>query len=392
MHTILTIFRKEIKSTLRDRRTLISAVLIPALAMPLILLGVTKLTKRMMEKEESKQLRIALVGEAPKAEQMFSDAGKFQLIRNVPLAAARDSVAAENFDAVLQFDDRFAASVDSLGTGQVHFYYKSTNTMVESRVTKQLELYKARVLEERFERLHLAQNLLTPVVVTPVDVASQKEQIGMIAGGFLPYIFIIFCFVGCMYPSLDLITGEKEKGTIETLLTVPASRFHILLGKMLTIAAIGVCAAMMTIAGMFGALRVMHEIPQEILTTINDILSLRFVLLLFLMLLPLSLFFAGLLSAIVIRASSFKEAQTYVTPLTFAVIVPAIIALTPGMKLSWQTAWIPILNIALATKEIIAGTIHYAQYALIVVSLAVLALAALSLSVRQFSKEGNILK
>jgi sodium transport system permease protein len=392
MHTVLTIFRKEIKTTLRDKRTLISAVLIPALAVPLILLGVTKLTKRMMEKEQSKQLRIALVGAPPAAGQLFRDAGKFELIRNVPLAAARDSVAAEHFDAVLQFDDGFAAAVDSLGTGQVHFYYKSTNTMVESRVMKQLEQYKTQLLNERFARLHLAQNLLTPVVITPVDVASQKEQIGMLAGGFLPYIFIIFCFVGCMYPSLDLITGEKEKGTIETLLTVPASRFHILLGKMLTIAAIGVCAAVMTITGMFVALRMMHEIPQEILTTINDILSLRFVVLLFLMLIPLSLFFSGLLSAIVVRASSFKEAQTYVTPLTFAVIVPAVIALTPGMKLSWQTAWIPILNIALATKEIIAGTIHYAQYALIVASLAVLALVALAVSVRQFSKERNILK
>jgi sodium transport system permease protein len=392
MNIILTIFRKEIKTTLRDRRTLISAVVIPALAMPLILLGVTKLTKRLTDKEANKQLSIAMIGAPPAIENQFSDTKKFRIIRQVPLAAARDSVAAENYDAVLAFDDHFASSVDSLGTGNVSFYYKSTNIMVESRVKQQLEQYKAQEMARRFERLHLAQNLLTPVAITPVDVASQKEQIGMLAGGFLPYIFIIFCFVGCMYPALDLITGEKEKGTIETLLTVPASRFQILLAKMLTIATIGVCAAVMTITGMFVALRMMHEIPQEILTTINDILSLRFVLMLFLMLIPLSLCFAGLLSAVVIRANSFKEAQTYVTPMTFAVIIPAIIALTPGMKLSWQTVWIPILNIALATKEIIAGTIHYAQYAAIVLSLIAVALLALTISVRQFSKEGNILK
>lgn len=392
MHTVLTIFRKEIKTTFRDKRTLISAVLIPALALPLILLGVTKLTKRMTEKESVKTLRIALIDAPPEVRQLFGGTDNFEIVPALQLAAARDSVAADQYDAVLQFGIHFAENADSLGTGQVHFYFKSTNTMVESRVNKQLEQFKSQLLARRFERLQLSPAWLTPVAITPVDVASQKEQIGMLAGGFLPYIFILFCFIGCMYPSLDLITGEKEKGTIETLLTVPASRFQILLAKMLTIAAIGVCAAVMTIAGLFAALRMMHEIPQDILSTINDILSLRFVLLLFLMLIPLSIFFAGVLSAIVVRAASFKEAQTYVTPMTFAVIVPAVIALAPGMKLSWETAWIPILNIALATKEIIAGTINYGQYALIVVSLAVLALLALTVSVRQFSKEGNILK
>lgn len=78
--------------------------------------------------------------------------------------------------------------------------------------------------------------------------------------------------------------------------------------------------------------------------------------------------------------------------MTFVVIIPAMIALMPGVKLSWQTCWIPILNIALATKEIIAGTIHTAQYLVIVLSLVIFAAAALMMSVRQFSRERNILK
>jgi sodium transport system permease protein len=211
-------------------------------------------------------------------------------------------------------------------------------------------------------------------------------------GGLLPYIFIMFCFIGCLYPSLDMITGEKEKGTLETLLTVPVSRFHILLGKMMAIAVVGVCAAFMTIGGMYVTLRFLNEIPQEIMSAISDILSARFILMLFAMLIPLSFFFAGMLSAIVIRANSFKEAQSYVSPLMFVVLVPAMIALMPGMKLSWDTVWIPILNIALATKEIIAGTIHMSHYIAIVISLVGFALLALAISIRQFSKEKNILK
>ena len=223
-------------------------------------------------------------------------------------------------------------------------------------------------------------------------MASTKEQIGVLLGGFIPYFFILFCFLGCLYPAIDLTTGEKEKGTIETLLTAPASRLQILAGKMITVSIIGVCAALMTIGGMFVAIRLAGEIPAEIMRTVNDILSARFIIMLFAMLVPLSLFFAGLLTAVAIRASTFKEAQSYVTPMTFVVIIPAMIALMPGVKLSWETCWIPILNIALATKEIVAGTIQMSQYLVIVVSLIAFAAIALMMSVRQFSKEGNILK
>ena len=391
MNTILTIIRKEIKSTLRDRRTLISAIILPAFAIPLLIFGVTKLQTNLMEKENTKSLKIALYNAPPAIEAKFGDS-TITLIKNVPLAKAKDSVAAETYDAVLDFDPSFATEIDSMQSGKVSLYYKSTNLMVERRVKKKLDEYKEVVMNDRFRKLNLSLNILSPLDIQDVDIASAKEQIGVMVGGFLPYIFIIFCFMGCMYPALDLITGEKEKGTIETLLTVPASRFEILFGKMITIATIGTFAALMTIAGMYAMLNFGSGIPTEILTTVNDMLSFKFIIMLFAMLIPLSLFFAGGLSAVAVRATSFKEAQTYVTPLMFVVIIPAMIALMPGVKLSWQTVWIPILNIALATKEIIAGTINMGMYFAIVASLIVLAIAALLASVRQFSKEKNILK
>ncbi len=391
MNTIFTIIRKELIDTLRDRKTLISAIVLPALAAPLLILGVTKLQKNLIDKERNKQLKIAVYNAPPSVEPLLRDSS-IRLIRDVPLAAAKDSVAKEKYDAVLDFDPGFSASIDSMRPGAVSFYYKSTNIMVESRVSGRLDKFKEEVLATRFRKLNLPQDMLTPLAVSNVDVASTKEQIGVLLGGFIPYFFIIFCFLGCMYPALDLITGEKEKGTIETLLTVPASRFQILIGKMITIAIVGICAALMTMGGMFAAVRLSNEIPAEILTTINDILSVRFIIMLFAMLIPLSFFFAGLLSAVAIRASTFKEAQSYVTPMTFVVIVPAMIALMPGVKLSWANAWVPILNIALATKEIIAGTINIMHYAVIVLSLIALALLAVWASHRQFSSEKNILK
>jgi len=391
MKTIFTVIKKELTDTLRDKKTLFSAILLPALAMPLILLGVTKLQQNLLDKEQNKQLKVALIGAPQNMVSQFKDT-TFILVNDIALAGVKDSINNGSLDAALEFKPDFQEKVSSLQSGGLNLYYKSTNLLVEKRIREKLDSYKSIVMNNRIKQLELSSEALEPLSISKIDIASSKEQIGKMIGGFIPYLFIIFCFMGCMYPALDLITGEKERGTIETLLTVPASRFKILLGKTITIALIGISAALMTIGGMFVGLKFIDNIPPNFLNAINDILGLKFILMLFAMLIPLSVFFAGFLSAIVVRASSFKEAQSYATPLSFLVIIPAMIALMPGVELTWQTVWIPILNIALATKEIIAGTIQPAHYIVVVGSLIVLAILAVYFSLKQFSKETMVLK
>lgn len=391
MHTILTVIKKELRDTLRDKKTLFSAILLPALAIPLLLLGVASLQKDLIKKETEKELKVILM-DAPEAVAKCFQDSSITLLASQNLEQAKDSVASGDLDAVLLFKASFKEQVDSFETGQIQLYYKSTNLMVERRVEAKLDLYKASVLKERMTALNIDAQTLEPINVETINIASAKEQIGKSVGGFIPYIFILFCFMGCMYPALDLITGEKERGTIETLLTVPASRFQILIGKTITIALIGVVAAVMTIGGMFIALNLGTDVSSATIEMIVDILSLKFILMLFAMLLPLSFFFAGLLSALVVRTSSFKEAQSYVTPMTFLVIIPAMVATMPGIELTWELTFIPILNVALATKEIIAGTIHYGQYTAIVLSLIVFAVLSVFISYKQFSQEKNVLK
>jgi sodium transport system permease protein len=391
MNTILTVYKKELKDTLRDKRTLITAIVLPAIIIPLLLFAVTKLTSALMKKEADKKLKIALIGNTEAFKKQLEDS-TFSLLSTYKLADGKDAIAKDSLDAIIEFTPEFTANVNDMKSGKMNLYYKSTNLMLATRVSEKLDGIKSQILTERLKKLNIAPEALAPFDVAKVDVATAKEQIGKMVGGFLPYIFIIFCFLGCMYPAIDLITGEKEKGTMETLLTSPASRFQILIGKILTIATFGLSAASLTIIGMVGGLKFMPNLPPDFLATLNDMVSIKFMIMLFAMLIPLSIFFAGMLSALVIRAKSFKEAQSIVTPLNFMVIFPALLATIPGVVLNWQTAFIPILNIALATKEIIAGTINMAQYAVIVLSLIGLALAAAAFSYKQFSKESMVLK
>ncbi len=217
-------------------------------------------------------------------------------------------------------------------------------------------------------------------------------MIGELAGGMLPYIFIIFGFLGCMYPAIDLFTGEKERGTIETLLTVPIARWKILCGKMLVVILSGLLASSFALLGLFISINFMDAIPdQAIMKVVREILTPGFVIKLFFLLFPLTVFFAGIMIPVAVYAKSFKEAQSIITPLNFVVLVPAMVGLFPGVDLNAVTAMIPVVNIVLTTKELIAGTIDYGLLAISFGVMVLLASIAVAVSFRQFGKESNIL-
>ena len=195
-----------------------------------------------------------------------------------------------------------------------------------------------------------------------------------------------------MYPAIDLFTGEKERGTIETLLTTPIARWKILVGKMSVVVISGLLAASLSLLGLYISIRGLNLIEDPaLLGIINSILSFKFITVLFLLQVPLTIFFAGLLIPIAIHAKSFKEAQSIITPLNFVVILPAMIGFLPQIELNATTALIPIVNIVLATKELIAGTLNYMHLLLSAVVMCLIAAAAVFISYKQFEKENNVL-
>jgi len=277
-------------------------------------------------------------------------------------------------------------------TGHITLYFQSTEEGVEQRLANLLDQYRAKHRRQRLAKLDISEEVIQPVMLDMVDMATMQEKIGKYVGGFIPYIFIIFCFIGAMYPAIDLFTGEKDRGTIETILTTPVKRIHILTGKMSVVVATGIISALLAIVGLFGGLNFADTLPAQITEITGDILQPQFILLLLSMLIPLTIFFAGILIPISIYAKSFKEAQSIITPINILVILPGIVGLLPGVELTLQTALIPVVNIALATKDIVAGTIDYGLLAAVYGSLILFALLAVAFSVRYFGKETNILR
>lgn len=396
MGNILTIFRKELIDTLRDRRTIIAMVIVPLFIFPIIIGITAKIQVSQAKKAKEKKLRVAVISnDAIRGfKDIISARDDLIVVEDVATDSIRAFIQEDSLDGAFIFSDNFDEQVSNMQAGQVQFIYRSTedNNIKKNRLMDLIDEYEKQLLASRFQRLDLDQEIVKTIDLQEVDVATFKEKFGQEVGGFLPYIFVIFCFIGGMYPAIDLGAGEKERGTLETLLTSPVSRFEILLGKFGVVVLTGVGSALVSIIGLYIGIRQAGELPPELIDVLLGILELESILLLLSLLLPLTMFFAGILLSLSIFARTFKEAQSTISPMSFIVILPVAIGLIPGIELNSTTALIPILNVSLATKEIISGTIEFGLLIEVYLSLIVLAALSLFLSSRFFSRESIIFR
>lgn len=396
MKTFKTIFRKEFTDTIRDRRTLFMMVLFPLLLMPLLLTVVTKLQTASVKKATEKILRIGLVtyGNAAGLRNEVAGRTDIRFVEGIPADSIESFITHDSLDAAVVVSQDFDTSVAQLRSGSIKLYYRSSDDydIVKRRILALLNGYEKKLIAERFARLHLDMSISDAVRIEEHDIATMKERVGKAIGGMIPYLFVIFCFMGSMYPAIDLAAGEKERGTMETLLTAPVTRLQILLGKFTVVVVAGILSAVVSILGIVVAMRQVQNIPPEIVSAIMAIIDVQTVLLVLSLLLPLSIFFAAFLLSLSMFAKSYKEAQSLISPLTIVIILPALIGIMPGIQLDTVTALVPVLNVCLATKEIIAGTIK--PLLLVEVYVVLIVLAGLSLigCARWFEREETIFR
>jgi len=396
MNRFATIFRKEFTDTIRDRRTLFVMIVFPLLLVPALMIIVTNMQMSSMKKAEEKTLRVALVARGNAAGLLAGLTGRpdIRVVEGIPADSMEAMIARDSIDAGVVVAADFDAHVADMKSGTIRLFYKSSDDfdMVKRRLSDIIAVYEKTIVTGRFARLRIDAGIVTPLSIEEHDVASMKERIGKTVGGMLPYLFVIFCFMGSMYPAIDLAAGEKERGTMETLLTAPVTRFQILLGKFAVVVVTGLLSAVVSIVGIFLAVRQASTIPPAVFNAVMAILDVQSVLLVLSLLVPLTVFFAAFLLSVSIFAKSYKEAQSMISPLMIVIILPVLIGLFPGVALDSVTALIPVLNVSLATKEIIAGTIKPGLLVEVYASLFVLAGASLFGCARWFGREETIFR
>tara|TARA_B100000408_G_scaffold57761_1_gene44102 strand:- start:175 stop:1368 length:1194 start_codon:yes stop_codon:yes gene_type:complete len=393
----LIILIKELTDMIRDRRTMFMMVVMPLVVIPLLAITAIKLTQSQIEKAKDKELRVAVIGEtaAPELFKRLSKEENFFLVTMTNADSARAMTAEQTLDGVVIIPQDFSEFVEGDKQATIRLIFKSSESLnaARRRIEAIIDQYDREIVNERIGRLQLDETLFDAIAIEREDVASTEEKFAENAGGFLPYIFIIFGFMGSIYPALDLGAGEKERGTLETILSSPASRFDIVMGKFLVVLLFSIATAFLAMLGvLIMVYQFLPTIETNITQTVMDMLGPRRIFIIMSMVLPVSAFFAAVALAISIFAKSFKEAQSMMAPLNIIIILPAMIGMLPGFKLSAVTAAIPILNLSLATKAILGGSADPILIAEVYLSLFFLAGVSIYGCAKWFNREETLFR
>lgn len=402
------IFKKEFKELLRDRKTIIFMILLPLLLFPAIFgVGIFFMSNA-AEKAENEILKYAIVGEAyaPDIVESFSQASdKFELVAidgaNTDTATATSTdkegyatlIKNETLDFVLVIPETFNPDILTSGQHKIELYLNDAGlNKVYGRVAEIIDVYMDEYQLSAFTQLGLNESqqeaLLKPISIEKQNIADDREVWGERIGGFLPYFIFILCLQGAMAPAADLGAGEKERGTLETLLISPMDRYKLVLGKFFTVSAAGIITALITVSSMaLWGIVLSQGMAIEFVVEVMSMIGIVDFVLIFLMLVPVVAVFAAILLSLSIYARSFKEAQSYMGSLIMVVIFPVLIAMMPGVELKGAWVWVPLTNVALAMKELFKGTMDYFALFGIFTSTAVIAIGLIMFCIHWFNKE-----
>jgi sodium transport system permease protein len=397
-----TIFKKEMTDTLRDRRTLIFMLLVPIVAIPLLIMFTSSMLASTVTKAQEEKATIVIMGMEnlpPDLRDSLLNSSRLDVKPQTDYEseALLESLKAGEFMALVEIPENFLNALEMESPTEIEIYYDMAEMKSDFAVDKLKDIfnpYRDQVVKRRLTDRDISAEILTPFEITSQNVASAQKVAGKELGAMLPYLIIIMCFLGAMYPAIDLAAGEKERGTLETLLVSPASRGEFVIGKYLVILTTGIVAALLSMASLTFSMNYMADEMLSRMTT--ELLAIKFdfemVILVIMIVLPLAGIFASILLSVSIFARSFKEAQSYITALNMFIILPAFISFLPGVELDFKMSLIPVVNVSLIIKDAISGTVEWNFVITAFISTLVLAALTLLFARKWFEREAVLFR
>ncbi len=398
---VITVYLKELRDLLRDRRTVVSMFVIPLLVMPVIMLSTATVISKVVKKAREEIYAIMVFGgdDSPTVRAALAADTK---VRIVPTTADwRQRVSDKKVRAVVEIPAGFDAALTRGAKTAVKIYHyqgEMSSGMAVGEVRSFFDDYREKIVTARLVERNLSAVLVKPFEIKAENVAPPEKVGGNAVGGFIPYLFIIFCFTGAIYPAADLTAGEKERGTMETILCSPVARTDLVLGKFLMVLTASLTTAVIStvVLGVSIAVRVATLGDSGMAAAASSGMDMTLdpagLLLVLAMVLPVAVLFCAVLLAVSLFAKSIKEASSYASPMIILIIIPAMMGLMPGVELNTRLALVPILNIALVSKELVSGVFHWHYLALIFGSTCAYAAVALAFCVHMFNRESVLFR
>lgn len=360
MRKTWTLVKKEILDILRDKKTLVIMVAVPILLYPAIIIGMVLVMNFMMQSREGGSYTAAYAerykAEALRLQEVYEEK-KEELDISLTFLEVPEK---EKGDGKSSYDVWINFVTDGQGL-HIEVEYTSTDSdssYAENALEELADIYCKELLEDKLSEKGLTVDFLYPVTYEAKDSVTVSESAGMSIGGSIGMMLVVTIMLGAFYPAIDVTTGEKERGTLETLLTLPVTNFQMIMSKYIAVSIFSCITAVLSLLSLGGSVMfllgsAMAGASEEILH-IEPAVFMGWIPLLLLVVIVTALLVTAFSMCFCVFAKSFKEANNYITPVMLVVMFASMTAMIPSMQLDGRTALIPIVNVSLLMKQVLA--------------------------------------
>ena len=389
----LIVFKKENLESIRDKRVILGVIVSPLLVTPLLMGTIFFFAgKRAIEKSQA-TLDIGIVEQHPFPEltNWLEDDETINISNFSSREEASQAIRGRTIRAAVIISEDAQEQYSANRSAELEILFNASNEnslnalgRMQGLITK----FDKFALNKRIQVKSLPESFASPTLIetTSTDTSKSAGALSLVLGTILPYLIVISAAFGGIQTAFDLCAGEKERGTMETLLVSPASREEIVRGKLYTILLISLIASFCAITGVLAPLALGIDLFKDLIgdQISFDLLSIFWMLLL---VIPLALFTSSLLLAISSFARNQKEAQTYILPFISVVLLPAILSSILGAESSIYTAFVPVLNISLTMKQIFGDLSEPLYFTISLTTSLLYAIVVMRLATALFQRE-----
>jgi len=386
---ILIVFRKELLDLFRDRRTIISSVVLPIILYPVLMIGFNALMSRQTVKLHEQEVVIYIIDNANDeysqiAYERLADTPKLQIFQEID----HYQVLFEEkvIQAIVTFEREDLFNGFSYLNARITFSrVDEKSELAYNTVSRELQELEKELVGSRLASINISEDILKAIDVEADNVATEQQTLGMILARFLPYFLILISISGSSVAAVDLVAGEKERGTLETILVSAASRMELVLGKFLAVITISLLTVLLNLASIFFSFR--HLVSQAAAETVAIQIPFGSLFLILILMVPMIIFFAAIVFSFSTYARNMKESYSYTQPLMIVAMLLSLISALPAIETTLGMTLIPVINVSLMIKDIMMGDLNLSLFMTTLISTCILVVLAVSYSIKLFSRE-----
>jgi sodium transport system permease protein len=404
MRGALLIVKKEFMELSKDRKTMFFTFLLPLILYPLLFTMMNRLGSNDEASRANRPSRVFLTDPSGAlAPALQADPQHFQLVSR-PAGEVKQAIRDQRLELALEVEPEAAAKLtrfETFGVTAVYDRSDETSNLAVERLKDALRHQDASWVQARLRALHAAAQLALPSRLELTEAGDMGLSLGKMIGSFLPYMLVIIMYVGALQHGIYVTAGEKERGTLLSLLATSLPRNQIILGKLIYIFLIGLATALINLFSM--ALSINHVLsahagpggPHAAAAAVGGLAAIVNPVTLgltFLLMVPLGLLFANFILLGGIHAKTTVEAGTSLMPGTIVVVFLGVFSMAPGIEKMRFLPYLPVVNVSLAIRKLFSQQGNPLEY---LVALAMtIGLAALMtwLSTRMLNRESAIFK